>query len=1210
MHFKKLIVSGFKSFADKVVLHFDEGITGIVGPNGSGKSNVIDAVRWVMGEQNAKYLRGQVATDIIFAGSDKRKAMTMAEVTLVFDNRDASPFCPPEYRHEPEISLTRRLYSHGEREYFINRKRCRLKDIVNFFATTGLGGRSYSMIQQGQVDRILNAKPEDVREILEEAAGTTVFKTRRDAALKKLQSTEENLSRIEDIVIELDRQLETLKEQVDKAREWQRLSAELKDQELSLFAHNFYHFTGKLQTLSQQLDRETDEEIKRATDISHAEARIEALQLDLAEADPDLEALREDVSNLREQIARAESTIKSAEESLESNERRLLEIDENFQHEKSELDELREQVEKAQDIFDGAHEGVEKARDMVETLAQEVEQIEESARVFSSRSQDLEQEIISIDRQLDSNGLRCEAIDRERSRISAEVEQSQSRLDELQDEQSGYEMDIGEAQAALDEKQAAFDEIALAKQSIEDRLQELDQELNDARQQREQVKERFMGSRARHESLLELESQLEDVSSTMERLLEAEPQNRQHTLGLLPDFISFSEDFASLDLPARKAFESWSERVLLRHFADTQTLAQALHRQELGQVAVSVLPAPLGPEVKQRLESLGMQSFASYLNIQENADSAIQQLLNHLFLADGSHLDADQLENLPTSVVIFTRDGRVFANSNHFLVGYENVSSALSRKDEMLSLREQMDLDQATVGSLEQQIARCQEDIRTGREELRSYEESLKERNKNSIDALSRLQSLRQSYEHTSELIDDARQRFDNLKARDRDLMQELSELGEARISLGQQKDEIRAEIESLQLEFESIEDRRSETQKIYQRHQLELAKLEAQAENLKSNFSQNQERLQRLEATVTRRLQERQAIEAQVEGAHTRKAQSHQEMETYLIRREELEEELQVRREKSADLVNAIREEELKLKKLRSEQDSLQKNHSQNRIEVERLREASKSLLEQAEEKYHVNLLEYRLDYKADFSADEVSKQVQSLRRKIEALGGINMVAIDEYERLSERHQFITAQREEVIGSILLLEEAIAEIEETSKERFLGTFDIINENFQSLFPILFPGGEARLELSDRDDVLNAGVEIMVRMPGKTPRSMTLYSGGEKALTAISLIFALLKTKPTPFCFLDEVDAPLDEANVGRYNKVLDALSDRFQFIVITHNRRTMEVLDQLYGVTMQEGGVSTVVGVDMRKDLPDHLKKAFEKPENQNRVLEGATTQ
>src|SRR6478735_672007 len=299
MHLKKLIVSGFKSFADKVTLHFDDGITGIVGPNGSGKSNVIDAVRWVMGEQNAKHLRGDVATDIIFAGSDKRKPLGMAEVTLVFDNKNQSHFCPPEYRHEAEIALTRRLYIDGEREYFINKKPCRLKDIVGFFATTGLGGRRYSMIKQGQVDRILNAKPEDVREILEEAAGTLIFKARRQAAMKKLEGTQDNLKRIDDIITELAKQLDNLKEQVEKVAAWKQLSGSLRDQEMKLFSHNFRHFSTKLLEIAHQLEGDTDSEVRAMSDLSSLEARVEELQSQLSESDPGLDQLREEITNLR-----------------------------------------------------------------------------------------------------------------------------------------------------------------------------------------------------------------------------------------------------------------------------------------------------------------------------------------------------------------------------------------------------------------------------------------------------------------------------------------------------------------------------------------------------------------------------------------------------------------------------------------------------------------------------------------------------------------------------------------------------------------------------------------------------------------------------------------------------------------------------------------------------------------------------------------------
>jgi chromosome segregation protein len=273
----------------------------------------------------------------------------------------------------------------------------------------------------------------------------------------------------------------------------------------------------------------------------------------------------------------------------------------------------------------------------------------------------------------------------------------------------------------------------------------------------------------------------------------------------------------------------------------------------------------------------------------------------------------------------------------------------------------------------------------------------------------------------------------------------------------------------------------------------------------------------------------------------------------------------------------------------------------------LERLKLGIQGVLDQSSEKYQIDITKIEFVAEPSFDPDVVGKEVSKLRHQLEGMGAINMMAVEEYEKLKQRHDFITAQREEVLGSIRLLEDAIGEIEETSKERFMATFHVINQNFQDLFPILFPGGEARLEISNEEDPLNAGVEIMVRLPGKKQQRMNLFSGGEKALTAISLIFALLKTKPTPFCFLDEVDAPLDEANVGRYNRVLEALSDRFQFIVITHNRRTMEVLDQLYGVTMEEGGVSKVVGVDMKKDLPAHLQKAF-KEEKKERELAGAT--
>ena len=380
------------------------------------------------------------------------------------------------------------------------------------------------------------------------------------------------------------------------------------------------------------------------------------------------------------------------------------------------------------------------------------------------------------------------------------------------------------------------------------------------------------------------------------------------------------------------------------------------------------------------------------------------------------------------------------------------------------------------------------------------------------------------------------------------------------------------------------------------QARELDAAKSQARSQALKDNFNQLESQISRIETSLARKREDYALAEQEIETSKVTEQQSIQEIETYVYEKDTIDEELVVRRERNSEIIDALKDQEKDLKLAREKQSSIQGAKSKLTIEKERAQNAIDNLIAQCVEKYALDLCDLDVEFDEEFDSDKYGRQVSRLKSKIDGLGAINMMAIEEYEKLMERYEFLTGQKEEVIGSIMLLEEAISEIEETSREKFLATFHVINKNFQELFPVLFPTGEAKLELKEAEDgdVLNAGVEIMVRMPGKKPRSMNLYSGGEKALTAISLIFALLKTKPTPFCFLDEVDAPLDEANVGRYNLVLEKLSDRFQFIVITHNRRTMEVLDQLYGVTMQEGGVSTVIGVDMKKDIPEHLKKAF----------------
>lgn len=1212
MHLKKLIVSGFKSFADKVTLHFDEGITGIVGPNGSGKSNVIDAVRWVMGEQNAKYLRGDVATDIIFAGSDKRKALGMAEVSLVFDNRDASSFCPPEYRHEPEIVVTRRLYIDGEREYFINRKPCRLKDVVGFFATSGLGGRSYSMIQQGQVDRILNAKPEDVREILEEAAGTLIFKARRQAAQKKLEGTRDNLKRITDILSELAQQLDKLRDQVEKVEAWRTLNDAIRDKELKLFSHNFRFYSGKLLEISTQLETETDSETRWMAELSSFEARVEELQSQLSEADPELDQLREEISHLREQIVRSEGTITAALKTLDQGQRRRNELAQAIEEDQESLKALEIAVDQKNADYSRLESEVERLQDLLASYQDEVDQVEEAAQVFQNRSQELQEDIRNLELLLESNRLRCESIERDRKRLQQDRQSHIDRQITLDQNAAGLNEKIERARELLNERQSGLDQELQAKQDLELDLQRRDEAIRSQQQQRDIHKDAYLRARAKLTSLEEIEATSGDLRSHLNQLLAKHPSAEKYILGPMTNYIAFKDEIREWSARAIYSFEKWSERLIVPSTMALNELVRLISQEQLPTLPLSVVSLWDSQEISE-IQSWARERDAqccrSYIKVAPEAEEWLRPLLDRLYYMPSVQIDEADLKTLPRGIILFTGQGVLVSSRDELSVQGTASKGSLSRKTDIEQLAKQLKESESALASTQNQSDLLEQQQAETRFKLKEISERLGGQNQEALAAMSQMQQLLNQQNHIRELIEQNEMRLKEMDQREKDLFRELEQLGETRISLGQDKEVQQGELESLEEEFSVIGDRREEVVRIHQQRQLEIAKLETRAGGVRESLEQNRQQLAKLQAAVSKRYDEKARIDAEVEQAEVNQAQSTQEIEVYIRRREELEAQLAARREQSAGIIEELRVTEHRLREVREQQMELQRSKSKKNVELERLKQVSRGLLDQAREKYQIDLMELSIEAEPGFDPDKQSREISRLRSQLEGMGAINMVAIEEYERISKRHEFIDAQKDEVLGSIALLEEAIDEIEETSKEKFLATFEVVNGNFIELFPILFPGGEARLELTS-DDALSAGVEIMVRMPGKKPRSMNLYSGGEKALTAISLIFALLKTKPTPFCFLDEVDAPLDEANVGRYNKVLDALSDRFQFIVITHNRRTMEVLDQLYGVTMQEGGVSTVVGVDMRKELPPHLQKSFKQVEGQARAVAGAGSQ
>ncbi len=1220
MFLKKIICSGFKSFADRVVISLDKGITGIVGPNGSGKSNVIDAVRWVMGEQNAKNLRGEKATDIIFAGSERRKSLGMAEVSLVFDNSDDSVFCPPEYRHETEISLTRRLYADGQREYMINKKPCRFKDIVGFFATTGLGGRSYSMIQQGQVERILNAKPEDVREIIEEAAGTMVFKNRKAEAERKLEQTNLNMSRIEDILAEVEKQIGSLENQVAKAKEYQELSDKLREDEVSLFAHNYHHFRDQLISFTSELELASLKEAETIANMAGLEVRHTELQSTIDESDPELQVLQEKISIIREKIARSESTLKSGDQRIEMGAKRLSAIEEELKEDDANLKVLETQVDAARNEMGSAESSARSLQEAIENFEYEVESADEAAQVYQGRMDEFEDEIRNLERLIESNKFRTESAETELAKTLNEIKTESERTAALQEELARTEGDLRVAEEAAGNTKAGLDKEIREKHDREGAVAQRYSRIKTANQLRDTLKERYHTARARYTSLQELDAGATDIAGDLAKLREGDPHAASAVKGLIADFVAFTAAAGELPPKAAAAFERWAERAVVDSLDGFNDLVRAAGKLGLGSIPVCLLSrceeVDAG-QAKAWAESAGAESLRQFLKV-EDAVPGVSRLIDRLYLLPSLALDEETLKQAPDGLVVFTSQGVTFAGQDDFVIGGKAAGGLLSRKTELEKLAEDLKVIEVDLGRTQAEIDQLDHDIHNDRAVIAEIDAKLQQQNAGVIQVLSALQAVQQLFDRKKELIDACQASLTKARANEARLNDEKENLSKNRFSLQRELATAKTELTTIEEESQTLVDRREETKRMHDTKKLELARFQARAQALRDSFANSKAQLELLQNKLARRYEERLRIAEDTENATRELAEAKGDIQRFLDEREALESDYSGRRAENADLLEELRVIDSRLRGYRDDQSKLTKQVNDKSMAVERLKMGMAGVTEQAIEKYKLDLETFAFQRDLEFNYESRTRSVQRLRSKIESIGAVNMMALEEFEEKTTRRDFITKQRDEVISSIDLLQAAIAEIEDTSLRKFLESFEQINREFGGLFPILFPTGEGKLELTNPENPLIGGIEILCRLPGKSQKPMSLFSGGEKALTAMALIFALLKTKPTPFCFLDEVDAPLDEANVGRYNRVLEALAHQFQFIVITHNRRTMEVLDTLYGITMQEPGVSKVVGVDMQKDLPAHLRKAFKEegkaatslPADSGQRLSGATAQ
>ncbi|MEW5741235.1 MAG: chromosome segregation protein SMC [Myxococcota bacterium] len=1183
MRIKRLDITGFKSFMDRTVFGFDDGITGVVGPNGCGKSNVVDAIRWSMGEQSAKNLRGRGMEDVIFNGSETHAPLSMAEVTLTF-SVDPGDVLPETLAGLPEVSVTRRLFRSGESEYQINKTTCRLLDITELFLGTGVGTKAYSIIEQGRVGQIVSARPEDRRTFIEEAAGVTKYKSRRRAAERKLEYTQQNLLRVNDIVAELGKRLDSLERQAKKAEKYKRLKAEMRDIELHASSHRWLELLAKKKVLDDQLSHLSQDERDALDRVKAMEADIgarrEALEAD-AQA---LDALSAEVYALESQVQLDAQNVKHWQEDLSATTQRV----EAASHELAEVIERKAQAEreKAEGLAELERMGVASKEDEV-TLEVREEELRRTTELLGDVTRRLEaerKELVDVAARVANHESRLSALQQRR----AELEQRQARLggelQVLQAEEAQLESARREVLERVEQHRQATAELLQRRGEEEASLDRLREAFSENEVMVIALREELGDKRSRLTTLEEIQRNYEGFDRGVRAVMlkaGSEPK-ALGVFGLVSDVVTAPPEY-------EKAIEAALGERLQHVIVESPERGWELveYLKGLAEGRSTFLPVPRDPvEPLPALESPDVLAMA--LSQVQVADEVVRPLVAQLLSGVALVADADTAKRLTAAhpaYTFVTRDGEVARPAGVITGGVLEgpAVGALQKKREITELQQEVTRVEERYNELitrhyelQKQMGHT-EGVLKGLEKHRHAEElSLAGHEKDLHQAGSSLVKLR---ERIAGLAAERDSVTGSLASVDFEVESAKGELLHGQTDRELREDRVRllgGELESLKLRAETLSGEVTSLK-------VKVASVSERGEAARQRVDVLSQAVDELTERAGRLAMARDEGSAHAATLSTRISETDAERAGRQDKLQAMRGELDTRKSAHAEAQGRVREEEGTLKALREKLDELTQGLSTMTLEERELTIELEHLTESVTERHGVSIMDAVHQYHhAPLLTADAQEKLKELRAQVERMGEVNVTAIEEHHEIQERHAFLSQQQADLESSLAQLKEAIAKIDETSRVRFKETFDIVNDKFQQVFPRLFGGGRASLMLVQGAPGEEPGVEILAQPPGKKLQSVSLFSGGEKALTAVAMIFAIFLIKPTPFCLLDEVDAPLDEGNVGRYNEMVREMSKNSQFILITHNKRTMEVADTLYGVTMEEPGVSKLVTVKL----------------------------
>ena len=1198
MKLKKLEINGFKSFVENSSIEFPPGISAVVGPNGCGKSNVVDAIKWVMGEQSVKQLRGKSMEDVIFSGTNGKPALNMAEVSLTLANDNGH--APEELKDFSEIMLTRRLHRSGESAYFINKQRCRLKDIHNIFMGSGMGTKSYSVIQQGNIGVITDAGPEERRVFIEEAAGITRYKSRKKEALGKIKATNQNLLRVTDIIAEIKRQMAGLKRQARKAERYKKHQKRIKELDIGIALHYYDDYTHKIDETDGVLTNLKDTDIEHTTRLKNLDAEVEKIKFKRSEKNQEISNQKSRIFETQRHIDRMENDIdhfrKDVERltnecgELESAHSNLEEKNRNLTSEVSQVENqninIHGKIETVRLTIDGERSASQNIKDRVAVLNQELETCKADLMDLVAREAQYKNIYQNASRNKEGLKRRLKIIDEEEVSTNQKVKRLREKKGTAQEKFDSYKKEIIDLNDRLNRVKKQLEEKSKSLAEHVKRIQTLDLEKNQAR--------------SSYAALKKMEDNFEWYKDGVRAIMKKDRVDRD---GVLPGGLEIDESNSILGLMAdivepKPSYETAVEAVLgesLQYILvkdQKAGLGSIDYLQTSGEGRGGFIPVSSVKEIvfDNKMKPDCQRRLLNHVSVKEGFEKVTEALLGHVVVTADIEEAMKIFNSNGVWQTVVTKDGDLISHQGIMVGGSkEKLSGILAKKQE--------------IKKIGLEIKRLKQKFETARHDQKELEFKVRVIESD----LQKLQTLKNKLEHheveaekalykATEDLKHAQRHLEIVCLEQERLLGEESDIDEEMAKYNEAVEEIENQVKNAQEmvsdKLEKIAAVSSEMEEFEQR----IVDLKLKLTSLTVKLENSNNTLRRLKEFQNDGIQQFEELSREISRKKQKRITSKQKIEEYeqmLSGKYDGMKRLEQTLEKNEEDYTAI---DTKLQKSDSAISDIQtrRDKTVQKIRLLELEQSERNIkreniAKRLEENYHSPLSVFKSEFdnmenSTDISIDDMEDKLFRLRKKIANIDDVNLGAIKEYEQLKDRFDFLNEQGADLVKAIDDLHKVVKKINRITQERFVKTFDSVNDKLNEVFPRLFEGGSAKLIMTEPNNPLETGIDFMIHPPGKKLTRMSLLSGGEKALSAIAVIFSIFLIKPAFFCLMDEIDASLDETNIFRFNDMLQIIGDKSQIIMITHNKRTMEFADTLFGITMEKKGVSKIVSVNLRK--------------------------